>query len=104
MALLRQNSDLTLIQRDRGLNQRTVSTSQNWHHASSVEDFVGLHHPLFHSRHDLLLQPESVAGWNGAGPKFYWRWISGHRNLAGEKCLSIELRDIIFRMVAENRT
>jgi transposase InsO family protein len=37
-----------------------------------------------------------------AGFKLYWTWLSWHRNRAGRKCVSKELRDLIFRMVAEN--
>src|SRR5580692_9242609 len=36
--------------------------------------------------------------------KLYWKWISRHRTCAGRKCVSRELRELIFRMVAENRT
>jgi len=39
-----------------------------------------------------------------AGFKLYWTWLSRHRNRAGRKCVSRELRELIFRMVAENPT
>ena len=34
----------------------------------------------------------------------YWSWLSRHRTHAGRRCVSRELRDLIFRMVADNRT
>jgi hypothetical protein len=52
----------------------------------------------------ILVQPETVVRWHRAGFKVYWTWISRHRSRAGRTCVSRELRDLIFRMVAENRT
>jgi putative transposase len=52
----------------------------------------------------ILVQPETVIRWHRAGFKLYWTWLSRHRNRAGRKCVSRELRDLIFRMVAENPT
>jgi hypothetical protein len=52
----------------------------------------------------VLLQPETVVGWHRAGFKLYWKWLSRHRLPAGRRCVSRELRDLIFRMVAENPT
>jgi transposase InsO family protein len=34
----------------------------------------------------------------------YWTWLSRHRTGAGRKCVDKELRELIFRMVAENPT
>jgi len=39
-----------------------------------------------------------------AGFKLYWTWLSRRRVHAGRKCISKELRELIFRMVAENST
>jgi hypothetical protein len=36
------------------------------------------------------------------GLKLYWTWRSRHRGCAGRKCVGRELRELIFRMVAEN--
>jgi transposase InsO family protein len=52
----------------------------------------------------ILVQPETVVRWHGSGFKLYWTWISRHRRRAGRKCVSRELREIIFRMVSENAT
>ncbi len=52
----------------------------------------------------ILVQPEIVVMWHRAGFKLYWTWLSRHRNRAGRKCVSRELRDLIFRMVADNPT
>jgi len=52
----------------------------------------------------VLVQPETVVGWHKAGFKLYWKWLSRHRSPAGRRCVSKELRNLIFRMVAENRT
>jgi len=52
----------------------------------------------------ILVKPETVVRWHRAGFKMYWKWLSRHRTGAGRKCVSKELRELIFRMVAENRT
>src|SRR6202048_3085054 len=52
----------------------------------------------------ILIQPETVVGWHRAGFKLYWKWLSRHRTRAGRRCVSKELRELIFRMVAENLT
>jgi putative transposase len=49
-------------------------------------------------------QPEAVVRWHRAGFKVYWTWLSRHRSRTGRKCVSRELRELIFRMVAENST
>ena len=58
----------------------------------------GWKHALF------LVQPETVVRWHRAGFKTYWAWLSRHRPRAGRRCVNKELRDLIFRMVAENHT
>lgn len=52
----------------------------------------------------IVIQPETVVRWHRAGFKLYWSWLSRHRKRAGRKCVSRELRELIFRMVAENPT
>jgi putative transposase len=55
-------------------------------------------------RGSMLVQPNTVIRWHRAGFKLYWTWISRHRTNAGRKCVSRELRNLIFRMVSENLT
>jgi transposase InsO family protein len=52
----------------------------------------------------ILIQPETVVRWHRAGFKLYWTWLSRHRNSRGRKSLSRELRELIFRMFADNPT
>jgi len=52
----------------------------------------------------ILVQPETVVRWHRAGFEAYWTWLSRHRACVGRRCISKELRDLIFRMVAENST
>jgi transposase InsO family protein len=52
----------------------------------------------------VLVEPDSVVRWHRAGFKLYWTWISRHRIRVGRKCVSRELRELIFRIVAENST
>ena len=52
----------------------------------------------------ILAPPETVVRWHRGGFKLYWKWISRHRNRVGRRCVSRELRELISRMVAENRT
>ena len=52
----------------------------------------------------VLVQPETVVRWHRAGFKLYWTWLSRHRTRVGRKCVTKELRELIFRMVAENPT
>lgn len=52
----------------------------------------------------ILVQPETVVRWHEAGFKWYWTWLSRHRTRMGRTCVSNELRNLIFRMVAENPT
>jgi putative transposase len=52
----------------------------------------------------ILVQPETVVRWHRTGFKLYWTWLSRHRKCVGRKCVSRELRGLIFRMVADNAT
>jgi transposase InsO family protein len=52
----------------------------------------------------VIVHPETVIRWHRAGFKVYWKWLSRHRAAVGRKCVSKEVRELIFRMVAENRT
>lgn len=52
----------------------------------------------------VLVQPETVIRWHRSGFKLYWKWLSRKHAVVGRKPTSRELRNLIFRMVAENRT
>ena len=52
----------------------------------------------------IVVSPETVVRWHRAGFKMYWRAISRARRVIGRKRISREVRDLIFRMVAENST
>src|SRR5580698_5295818 len=52
----------------------------------------------------VLVQPGTVIRWHRSGFKLYWTWLSRHRKRRGRGCLSKNLRELIFRMVVENRT
>jgi transposase InsO family protein len=52
----------------------------------------------------IAVTPETVVCWHRAGFRLYWRLISRVRRPVGRKRLSKEVRDLIFRMVAENPT
>jgi putative transposase len=52
----------------------------------------------------ILVQPETVVRWHRTGFKAYWAWLSRLRVRVGRKCVSVELRQLIFSMVAENPT
>ena len=52
----------------------------------------------------ILVQPETVVRWRRAGFKAYWSWLSRHRTRMSRRCVSKELRNLIFRIVAENPT
>src|SRR5215831_13300203 len=52
----------------------------------------------------VLVNPETVVGWHRAGFRLYWSLISKARKPVGRKKLSSEVRELIFRMMAENPT
>jgi hypothetical protein len=52
----------------------------------------------------ILVQPDTVVRWHRAGFKLYWKWISRSRVRVGRKSTSKEIRELIFRIVAENPT
>jgi putative transposase len=52
----------------------------------------------------IVVTPETVVGWHRAGFRLYWRLISWVRNPVGRKRLPREIRELIFKMVAENPT
>ena len=52
----------------------------------------------------ILVQPDTVVLWHRSGFKLYWKWLSRDRKRPGRKCVSREVRELIFRMVLENKT
>src|SRR5215469_14594726 len=52
----------------------------------------------------VLVNPETVVRWHRAGFRLYWSLISKARKQVGRKKLSSEVRELIFRMTAENPT
>ena len=52
----------------------------------------------------LISSPQTVVRWHRAGFKVYCKWISHRRRHSGRKPTSKALRELIFRMVADNPT
>ncbi len=52
----------------------------------------------------VLVTPRTVVNWHRAGFRLYWAWVSRVSRVGGRKRVSKEVRDLIFRMVAENPT
>ena len=52
----------------------------------------------------IVVLPDTVVQWHRSGFALYWRLISRFPGRAGRKRISKGIRDLIFRMVAENPT
>lgn len=52
----------------------------------------------------MIVMPETVVCWHRAGFRLYWNWLSRHRKVFGRKPIGKEIRNLIFRMAAENPT
>jgi putative transposase len=52
----------------------------------------------------FIAQPETIIRWHRTGFRLYWEWLSRKHAVVGRKPTSKDLRELIFRMVAENRT
>src|SRR6202162_167647 len=52
----------------------------------------------------IIVTPETVVRWHRAGFRLYWKMISKVRTQAGREQAPKEVRELIFRMVAENQT
>ena len=52
----------------------------------------------------IVVTPETVVRWHRSGFQLYWRFISHVRKPVGRRPVTREIRDLIFRMVAENPT
>src|SRR5215469_8659525 len=52
----------------------------------------------------IFVSPDTVVRWHHAGFRMYWRLISRVRRPIGRRPVTREIRELIFRMVAENPT
>ena len=52
----------------------------------------------------VVVTPQTVIRWHRAGFRLYWKWLSRHKTRFGRKPIGKEVRDLVFRMVAENPT
>jgi putative transposase len=52
----------------------------------------------------ILVTPETVVCWHLAGFRLYWRLLSRFSSPVGRRRTSKEVRELIFKMVAENLT
>ena len=52
----------------------------------------------------ILVSAETIPRWHRAGFRLYWAWLSYHPVSPGGKRISKELRELIFKMAAENPT
>jgi hypothetical protein len=52
----------------------------------------------------VFVRPETVVRWHRTGFNLCWMWLSRHRTGVGRRCVSRELRELIFRMVAETQS
>jgi putative transposase len=55
-------------------------------------------------QHLIIVTPETVVRWHRTGFRMYWRLISRVRPQVGRRRTPKEVRELIFRMVAENPT
>ena len=52
----------------------------------------------------MVVSPDTVVRWHRAGFRLYWRFISRVRKRVGRRGVTKDIRELIFRMVAENPT
>ena len=52
----------------------------------------------------IVVKPETVVRWHRLGFQLYWRLISRVRKPVGRRPITQEIRDLIFKMMAENPT
>ena len=52
----------------------------------------------------VVVSPDTVVRWHRAGFQMYWRLISRVRKRVGRRPVTAEIRELIFKMVAENPT
>ena len=52
----------------------------------------------------MVVSPDTVVRWHRAGFRLYWGFISRVRKRVGRRPVTKDIRELIFRMVAENPT
>ena len=52
----------------------------------------------------IVVTPDTVVRWHRAGFQLYWQLLSRARKQAGRRPVSKEIRELIFKIVAENPT
>jgi len=52
----------------------------------------------------ILVTPRTVVAWHRAGFRLYWKYLSRTRRVVGRRPVSRDVRELIFRMAAENPT
>src|SRR5207245_2182602 len=52
----------------------------------------------------IIVTPETVVRWHRTGFRLFWRLVSRVRKRPGRKQMSPQVRDLVFRMAAENPT
>jgi transposase InsO family protein len=52
----------------------------------------------------IVVSPDTIVRWHRAGFQSYWRFISRVRKPVGRRPVTQEIRELIFKMVAENPT
>jgi putative transposase len=52
----------------------------------------------------IVVTPDTVVRWHRAGFQLYWRYLSRARKQPGRRPVSQEIRELIFKMVAQNPT
>lgn len=78
--------------------RRRLSTMQKLFLVVLIRLWSGWQKPL------ILVTPRTVVEWHRSGFRLYWKWLSRARRIGGRTPVGKEVRDIIFRMAAENPT
>ena len=52
----------------------------------------------------IVVAPDTVVRWHRAGFQLYWRLLSRARKQLGRRPISKEIRELIFKIIAENPT
>lgn len=79
----------------------TACTTSSTRQFAMTVPYVPISLPLVGSH---VVAPETVVRWHRAGFRLYWSMISTIRKRLGRSRIPREVRDLIFRRVAENPT